>query len=132
MGTVSPNSILILTMATIEGLKKVLLETLESKGVVNEVQSHLRAEVFKALEDPSTEKPKLSNGNLIINELIREYLNFNNYKYAESGLVAESGQPNGRLDRNFICNELNVKESDSSYSVPLLYSLVKAFSEKKD
>lgn len=116
-------------MATVEALKKALVETLESKGVVNQMKAELRAEIFKALDDTTATKPKLSNENLIINELIREYLTFNSYKYAESVLVAESGHPEGRLDRKFICQELNVKESESSYGVPLLYSLIKAFSE---
>ena len=48
----------------------------------------MRAEVFNALNDESEDKPQLSNENLIINELIREYLDFNQYKYTSSVLVA--------------------------------------------
>lgn len=62
----------------------VLREALENKGVVNEVKSKLRAEVFKILEDNSYEKPRVSQENLLINELIREYMEFNHYKYSKS------------------------------------------------
>lgn len=36
----------------------------------------------------SEPRPSLSNENLLINELIREYLAFNKYKYTESVLLA--------------------------------------------
>ena len=62
----------------------VLSEALENKGVVNELKSKLRAEVFTILEDNSYEKPKVSQENLLINELIREYMEFNHYKYSKS------------------------------------------------
>ena len=62
--------------ATVEELKDVLRETLENRGVLGSVRAQLRAEVSNALEDRSgaTKRPELSDENLIINELIREYL----------------------------------------------------------
>lgn len=36
----------------------------------------------------SEQRPSLSNENLLINELIRDYLVFNKYKYTESVLLA--------------------------------------------
>jgi len=117
-------------MSTTDALKKVLVETLESKGIVDNMKAKLRSEIFKALDDPTVSKPKLSNENLLINELIREYLTFNNYKHTESVLVAESGHPDNRLNRQFLCQELNIKDTESSYSVPLLYSLVNGCSDK--
>ena len=36
------------------------------------------------LEDNSFEKPKVSQENLLINELIREYMEFNKYRYSKS------------------------------------------------
>lgn len=62
----------------------VLNEALENKGVANELKSKLRAEVFSILEDNSNEKPIISQENLLINELIREYMDFNHYKYSKS------------------------------------------------
>ncbi|XP_041363305.1 centrosomal protein 20-like [Gigantopelta aegis] len=111
-------------MASLEELKEVLKETLENRGVLGQVKAKVRAEVFNALDDHSESKPPLSNENLLINELIREYLQFNQYRYTESVLVSESGMPKVPLERDFLTNELNVVEDGPSRSVPLLYSIV--------
>ena len=66
----------------------VIKDTLENKGSLGQIKARIRAEVFNALNEEGDSKPQLSNENLIINELIREYLDFNKYKYASSVLVA--------------------------------------------
>ncbi|XP_044289406.1 centrosomal protein 20 isoform X1 [Varanus komodoensis] len=111
-------------MATLSELKAVLKDTLEKRGTLGQVRARIRAEVFHALDDRSEPRPSLSHENLLINELIREYLEFNKYKYAASVLTAESGQPEVPLDREFLVNELNIVEDSSSRSVPLLYGIV--------
>ena len=63
-------------------------ETLENRGVLNQIKARIRAEVFNALDDHTEPPPSLSNENMLINELIREYLQFNNYKYTASVLQA--------------------------------------------
>ena len=63
-------------------------ETLESRGVLNHLKARIRAEVFSALEDQREPRPFLSHENLLVNELIREYLEFNKYRYAASVLTA--------------------------------------------
>ena len=78
-------------MASINELKEVLKETLEDRGVLQEVKARIRAEIFNTLNEKPTKKPELSNENLIINELIREYLVFNNYTHALAVLLPESG-----------------------------------------
>lgn len=60
----------------------VLVETLERRGVLQSVRGRIRAEVCKALDDKATVKPKPSNDTILINELIREYLEYNDYNYA--------------------------------------------------
>ena len=60
-------------------------DTLESQGTLNQIKAQIRAEVFKALDEPGG-RPQLSAENAIINELIREYLLFNQYKYTASVL----------------------------------------------
>ena len=66
----------------------VVKDTLENRGVLNQIKARLRAEVFSALDDNNEQKPALSNENLLINELIREYLEFNGYKYTASVLLS--------------------------------------------
>ncbi|XP_048407761.1 lisH domain-containing protein FOPNL isoform X2 [Stegostoma tigrinum] len=115
------------TMATVSELKAVLKETLEKRGVLGQLKARIRAEVFSALDDQSEPRPPLSHENLLINELIREYLEFNKYKYTASVLTAEAGQPEIPLDRQFLVNELNVIEDSSTKTVPLLYGILAHF-----
>ncbi|XP_060947971.1 lisH domain-containing protein FOPNL [Limanda limanda] len=119
-------------MATITELKSAVRDTLESRGVLGQLKARIRAEVFSALDDQREPRPPLSHENLLINELIREYLEFNRYKYTESVLTAESGQPDVPLDRQFLASELKVTEDASSKSVPLLYGLVSHFLNSGD
>ncbi|XP_027540108.1 lisH domain-containing protein FOPNL isoform X2 [Neopelma chrysocephalum] len=104
-------------MATVAELKAVLKDTLEKRGALGEIKARIRAEVFNALDDQSEPRPPLSHENLLINELIREYLEYNRYKYTASVLTAESGQPEEPLDRQFLAKELNVVEDASGKSV---------------
>ena len=57
-------------MTTVEELKNALKETLEQKGVLNEIRARMRQSIFEAIESDDKPQPKLSNENLIINALI--------------------------------------------------------------
>ena len=112
-------------MATIDDMKSVLKETLEERGILSELRAKLRAEIFNSLNDKPVERPKLSNENLIINELIREYLIFNNYTHALSVFLPESGQPErAAFDRGYITKRLGIQEDNRSKELPLLYGIV--------
>ncbi|XP_026862568.2 lisH domain-containing protein FOPNL [Electrophorus electricus] len=119
-------------MATVAELKCALKEALERRGALGALRARLRAEVFTALDDQSEPRPPLSHENLLINELIREYLEFNKYRYTLSVLTAESGQPEVPLDRQFLASQLNVVEDPTSRTVPLLYGLVSHFLSSGD
>jgi len=66
----------------------VVRETLENRGILGQLRARIRAEVFNALNDLTDSRPEVSRENFLVNELIREYLDFNNYKYASSVLAA--------------------------------------------
>ncbi|MCQ2815887.1 MAG: hypothetical protein MJ252_01350 [archaeon] len=118
-------------MSNVNELKEALKETLEEKGILNQVRAMMRQSIFEAIESNDKPKPKLSDENLIINELIREYLIYNNYLHSNSVFIAESGQPGEPpFDRSFIAKELNIVEDSSSRKVPLLYSIL--FGLKKE
>ncbi|KAI8794037.1 lisH domain-containing protein FOPNL [Biomphalaria glabrata] len=119
-------------MASSHDLKEVLKDTLESRGVLGEIKARIRAEVFTALNDQSERKPLMNSENVLIYELIREFLDFNKCKYTNSVLISEAGLPQVPLDREFLRNELNVVEDAPSKSVPLLYSLVANYKESKN
>jgi lisH domain-containing protein FOPNL len=68
-------------------LIEALRGALEDKGVMNEIRSKMRSELFKILEDDTYEKPRISQENLLINELIRDYMEFNSYRYSKSVFI---------------------------------------------
>ena len=112
-------------MSEVTDLKEVLSETLQSNGTLDKLKAQLRAQVFAVLqEDEAAIKPPLSNANLIINELIREYLQYNQYNHTLSVLLPESGQPIEQFDRTFLANELGIEMNQYSKKVPLLYSIL--------
>ena len=119
-------------MTTVEELKNALKETLEQKGVLNEIRAKMRQSIFEAIESDDKPQPKLSNENLIIIALIKEYLDYNNYLHTSSVFQAESGQPKDKLDRNFIASELNIVETNQSQKVPLLYSIIFGLQKQDD
>nr|XP_006119651.1 lisH domain-containing protein FOPNL isoform X2 [Pelodiscus sinensis] len=106
---------------------RLLKDTLEKRGALGQIKARIRAEVFNALDDQSEPRPPLSHENLLINELIREYLEYNKYKYSVSVLTAESGQPEVPLDRQFLARELNIAEDPNRRSIPLLYGILAHF-----
>mmetsp|Transcript_84832 Transcript_84832/g.245281 ORF Transcript_84832/g.245281 Transcript_84832/m.245281 type:complete len:178 (-) Transcript_84832:329-862(-) len=113
--------------ATLDELKQALVETLETRGVLGQVKAKVRAEIFAALDDEVCPRPELPKENAVINELIREYLEFNGYHHTTSVLLPESGHPEERqFDRPFLASELGIREDDRSRSLPLLYALARS------
>jgi lisH domain-containing protein FOPNL len=110
-------------MANVNELKDALKDTLEEKGILNQIRALMRKSIFEAIESDQQPSKKLSDENLIINELIREYLTYNNYLHSNSVFLAETGQPIEPFDRNFIAKELGISEDNNSKKVPLLYSI---------
>jgi lisH domain-containing protein FOPNL len=113
-------------MASLEDLKNALKETLDSRGVLGDLKARIRAEIFNALDDQESARPRPSDENLVINEMIREYLIYNSYHHTLSVFLPESGQPeHPPFDRTYISRQMRVAEDHKSRSVPLLYGLVK-------
>eukprot|EP00761_Pharyngomonas_kirbyi_P007392 gb/GECH01007402.1/.p1 GENE.gb/GECH01007402.1/~~gb/GECH01007402.1/.p1 ORF type:complete len:182 (+),score=59.24 gb/GECH01007402.1/:1-546(+) len=119
---------------SLEELKDVLKDELEKRGVLNKVRARLRAEVFHSLEenDQIQESPPLNETNLIINELVRDYLEWNRYNHANSVFIKESGQPSESLQRKFLASELNVGSIyHEKPDIPLLYGIIEMLRSSK-
>ena len=113
-------------MASMEDLKNALKDTLQKRGVLGEMKAKIRAEIFAALDDQEVARPRLNDENLLINELIREYLIYNSYNHSLSVFLAESGQPTQPvMERVHMARELKISEDARSRSVPLMYGLVR-------
>lgn len=63
-------------------------DSLMKTGALHEIRARMRAEIYHMLQEEAEPPPPLSNENLIINELIREYLLYNGYLFTESVLLA--------------------------------------------
>jgi lisH domain-containing protein FOPNL len=111
-----------------------VFSTLESSGSLNSIKAQIRAEIFAAIDcaAPARPPPQLSNSNLLINELIREYLLYNQLHHSLSVLIPESGQPvQPAFERAFIAHELGVVDSMASSQVPLLYTIVEGMRKER-
>ena len=111
-------------MTSVEDLKNALKETLEQRGVLNQIKAMMRHEIYESIENDDNPKPEIPKENLIINELIKEYLNYNDYSHSSSVFQSETGQPKDIYDRNSISKELNIIENESNKQIPLLYSIL--------
>ena len=122
-------------MDSMEKLKSSLKESLINKGILNEIKAHMRQEIYNILDNDNdndiNQKPKLTKENIIINELIKEYFNFNGYKFSSNVLQSEVGQTNN-LNRNDIIRELNIIENENNKNKPILYTILSGLQNKND
>ncbi|XP_064477662.1 centrosomal protein 20-like [Ornithodoros turicata] len=110
-------------MSTDSDLKKALVEALENKGALSQLRAVLRAEIYKVLEDGPRDRPDLPHVNVLINELILEYLNYNGYRHTASVLESESGHTSWTpVNRPVLEAQLGI--APSTTKLPLLYTMV--------
>ena len=111
-------------------------ESLINKGILNEIKAHMRQEIYNILDNDNdndiNQKPKLTKENIIINELIKEYFNFNGFKFSSNVLQSEVGQTNNNLNRNDIIRELNIIENENNKNKPILYNILSGLQNKND
>uniref|UniRef100_A0A7S0HX00 LisH domain-containing protein n=1 Tax=Phaeocystis antarctica TaxID=33657 RepID=A0A7S0HX00_9EUKA len=117
---------------SVDELKTALRETLDRRGILGTMRAHLQSEIFSAIDSQDDARPVLSYENMMMNELIREYLEFNQYRHTLSVFLSESGQPAERLRRQHLSQQLLLPplqtagdgSAGSSRDMPLLYSLL--------
>ncbi|XP_063712792.1 centrosomal protein 20-like [Symsagittifera roscoffensis] len=114
-------------MTDVTEFKKLVMENLNSKGVLQQIQANLRSEIFKSLHetDSVAKGESLCQENLVINELIREYLEYNKHQNSLSVFQMETGTPKNGVDREFVKSDLNLEESGTNMQkLPLIYGIV--------
>jgi hypothetical protein len=107
--------------------------------------ARIRSEILLSLDDSSESKnpshpsnasssaassssipPAVSQTNVLINELIRDYLEFNGYRNTLSVFLPETGIKSNSpsLTREFLSQELHLTHNSYSKQIPLLYSIL--------
>ena len=110
-------------------------EVLKEKGVLDQLTCQVRAEILQVLKTSfatqktaSKEKKEVSSvsssSNFIVNELIKEYLDYNGYQNTADILAIESNLPKKRITRVELERSLKVHSGPNAKQVPLLYSIV--------
>ena len=107
-------------------------KALKDNGVLEHLACQVRVEILQVLKSSLkvTQEKKViaeTTNNFLINELIKEYLEFNGYKHSADILSVESGQPSKRVERNDLENALKIHTGPNAKQVPLLYSMVTSF-----
>ncbi|CAI2734951.1 unnamed protein product [Schistosoma spindalis] len=99
-----------------DDLKSYLRTALDDDGFLGEIKADILKKIFKKIKNQSPELKTSpasdihSNIKLLINELIIEYLNFENLSFTESVFRQESGHGNlHKLPRQFLCQTLQIK-----------------------
>ncbi|XP_001603530.1 lisH domain-containing protein FOPNL [Nasonia vitripennis] len=122
-------------MATGKDLIDAIRTSLEADGELGQIKAEMRTKVMKLLEgsqrSSGSKLPKSPQEVLILNELIREYLDWMGYKYTSTVLVSECELSKQPLDRSFITKDLGTVETEKTKELPLLFCLVETFKELK-
>ena len=113
-------------MSSVEDFKIAVKETLSETGAMAQMQAQLRSRILNALDGSSARSQgvKQPPETYLINELVREYLDFQGYRAAASVFEPEAGlQPEQRLSRECLCSRLGVTDGPATQQLPLLYAL---------
>ena len=107
---------------TIGDLNDAVVASLKESGKLGQITAQIRAEVYKILaeDEKNRDKIPLCKENFIINELIREYMQFNGYTNSLSVFLHETGQPEEPMNRDFLAHSLEVVPHKQ---IPILYTL---------
>ena len=115
--------------ASYQALKGAIRDELERSGKLRSMRAELYHTLFDQTTHPDDPAPDLTADRLLLNDLVREYLDFSGYHHAAKVLLAESGQPTEPLQRDYLAEKLNLPQpkaasTDSRPPLPLLYSLL--------
>ena len=98
-------------MASEKDLCQTVTQSLRENGFLNKMSAEVRKEILDVLKNEQQShqsSPALSTENFIINELIKEYLEWNNLNQTSDVLSLESGQPKQRVSRAELENTINM------------------------
>mmetsp|Transcript_38935 Transcript_38935/g.34486 ORF Transcript_38935/g.34486 Transcript_38935/m.34486 type:complete len:126 (-) Transcript_38935:66-443(-) len=119
-----------------DNLSQAVKQVLEEKGVLSELKAKIRAEIFESLQigkelgvddkenqenDIKMNRLKWNKQELVINELIKEYMVFHGLQHSLSVFSSETNHTN-KTKKVDIHNELGYTKDDKNSS-PLIYDI---------
>ncbi|XP_061562917.1 FGFR1 oncogene partner isoform X2 [Cololabis saira] len=117
-------------------LRDLLVQNLENSGVLNKMKAEMRAAVFLAMEDQDRleSKTPLVNEDLkkclnsrdgrLVASLIVDFLQVFNLDFTLAVFQPEINSLNGLDNRDLVCRELGLAESEQNRKSPLLLELI--------
>lgn len=115
--------------ATAAQLHDAVVDTLKDTGRYEKIKAGIRQELFNLLTgDEKPDSGDVSKENFLINELIREYLQFNGYTNSLSVFMRETGHPEEPMNREFLSQTLNIVPHRL---IPMLYSMTATVDEEE-
>ncbi|KNC47467.1 uncharacterized protein AMSG_02484 [Thecamonas trahens ATCC 50062] len=115
---------------SLEALKDALRSSLEASGALEEARAGMRAQVYEALVGGEggdggaggAGAVPVSQANLILNELIAEYLAYNGYHHTLSVFAPESALPHDRIAPQVLRSQLRLPLAHpEAANLPILY-----------
>lgn len=127
-------------------MKNLVIQTLETRGVLGQIRAKLRSSVFKIVdeqdqrlsqpmgcglkwENPLIYKIKDTNVGGLIAELMREFMEYLKMDYSLSVFIPECSISPERLKRDEIYARLGLNIANSNPELPLLYFILYHFIE---
>ncbi|KAL5961414.1 Centrosomal protein 20 [Taenia solium] len=106
-------------MATVSDLKDALKSLLARNGALDRIEAQAKFEVFAALDKraPLQNVPlhvQIDEATFVVNELILEYMKFNDLQFSESVFRSEVKHKHEPMSRRLLCQSLNVKPTVSA------------------
>ena len=129
-------------------MKNLIIQSLETKGVLGQIRAHLRSAVFKVVDDQDQQFNtgcglKWENKTLykiletkigtLLAEIIREFMEYFRMDYSLSIFIPECGISPERLNRKEILGKLGIMSNPSNdkftagLHLPLLYYIINYF-----
>ncbi|XP_049870344.1 centrosomal protein 20-like, partial [Pectinophora gossypiella] len=122
-------------MTTEKDLLNAIKDLLKRSGHLNKFQAEVQANITQLLKSRNTmtagtkktAPPPPPEEVLLINELVREYLEWHGYLYTSSVMMSEAAMPDEKKARGDLCAAIGVKDDEKSSALPLLSNIVAAY-----
>jgi len=123
-------------------MQEVLMTKLGQNGVLKKIKAQVRAEIFKAMmiESGSSSsnkgQEKKRSENVVVNEIVKEYLSFNGYMQTLSVFTTEAGLNKKRpFGADFVAQEVGLSQDDGvdaeTRKLPMIYQMIESLKTKR-